>query len=190
MGVRTLTRKGMPFDVLRDMSKGTFMRICEDMERFAGPGNKFEPLPTKGIRWAEWPGQAPGVFGSKEIRFLPHKRGPREYVLFPRVSLMFFSREYRFSRCLAGRAQRTGAVERGRVIGHGEGQVRHAVRRVWCCAMLEEVRGGAGAAGHGRERGGRLPDPACVPLAIYGAAGEERLNIAFIQFGRRVTETY
>ena len=90
MGVRTLTRKGMPFDVLRDMSKGTFMRICEDMERFAGPGNKFEPLPTKGIRWAEWPGQAPGVFGSKEIRFLPHKRGPREYVLFLRVSLTFF----------------------------------------------------------------------------------------------------
>ena len=88
MGVRTLTRKGMPFEVVRDMSKGAFLRMCEDMERFAGPGNKFEPLPTKGIRWAQWPGQTPGVLAAKEIRFLPHKKGPRDYVLFPRVGLV------------------------------------------------------------------------------------------------------
>jgi hypothetical protein len=52
------------------------------MERFAGPCNKFEPLPTNGIRWAQWPGQTPGALAATEIRFLPHKRGPRDYVLF------------------------------------------------------------------------------------------------------------
>jgi hypothetical protein len=89
MGVRTLTRTGMMFEVMRDITKGQFIAMCEDMEKFAGPGNKFEPLPNKGIRWVSWPGQAPGSLSAKEVRFLPHKKGPRDYVRFPVVRHMW-----------------------------------------------------------------------------------------------------
>jgi hypothetical protein len=54
LGVQTLT-EGFKLVLKRDLSKGDFAGLCEEMERYAGRGHRFEPLERKGIRWAVWP---------------------------------------------------------------------------------------------------------------------------------------
>ena len=85
MGVRTLTM-GFIFKVEKDISKGQFIQMCDELESFFGPGNKFEPLPGKGLRWAQWPGKPEGdSIGGKEIRLLVHEHKPAAFVPWPVV---------------------------------------------------------------------------------------------------------
>jgi hypothetical protein len=82
LGVQTLT-EGFKLVLTRDLTKGAFASLCEEMEQYAGRGNRFEPLEGKGIRWAAWPGREGGALGGKELRFLPTAAGPS--VRFPVV---------------------------------------------------------------------------------------------------------
>jgi hypothetical protein len=85
LGVRTLT-EGFVFRVQTDITKGQFISLCEDLENLFGPGNRFEPLPGKGLRWAKWSGmQDSDTLGGKEIRLLPHQRSEIQFVPWPVV---------------------------------------------------------------------------------------------------------
>ena len=83
LGVRTLT-EGFTFRVPVDITKGQFIGLCEDLESLFGPGNRFEPHPGKGLRWAKWCGMlANDTLGGKEIRLLPHQRSEIQFVPWP-----------------------------------------------------------------------------------------------------------
>ena len=85
LGVRTLT-EGFVFRIPSDITKGQFIGLCDDLENLFGPGNQFEPLPGKGLRWAQWSGmQASDSIGGKEIRLLPHQRSEIAFVPWPVV---------------------------------------------------------------------------------------------------------
>jgi hypothetical protein len=85
MRIHNLTR-GLTFKMDRDMSKGQIINLCEDLESHLGPGHRIEPMPGKGLRWADWPGKAWGdALGGKEIRFQIHPTRPMSHVPWPVV---------------------------------------------------------------------------------------------------------
>jgi hypothetical protein len=81
LGVQTLT-EGFKLVLKRNLSNGGFTSLCEEMEKYAGQGNRFELLERKGILWAVWPGRPGAGLGGKELLFLPTPDGP---VRFPVV---------------------------------------------------------------------------------------------------------
>lgn len=85
LGVRTLT-EGFVFRVREDITKGQFINLCDDLESLFGSDHKFEPLPGKGLRWAQWSAvQDKQTLGGKEIRLLPHQRSESSHVPWPVV---------------------------------------------------------------------------------------------------------